>query len=107
MSKVFIKRKKLNENITITDPILAQQYLAVRKQMVDKKTKRDQLIRNVNQIDSELNLLEKNLIAIETKSAQKTGEVNVQQQPKKQELQPAENLETNESLSEELSDILK
>ena len=74
MPKVYITRKKLNEDVSITDSTLAQQYLAVKKQMADKRTKRDQLMKNVNAIDSELNILEKNLIAIETKSAQKTGE---------------------------------
>jgi hypothetical protein len=112
MSKVFIKRNKINEDITITDPTLAQQYLAVKKQMVDKKTKRDQLTRNVNQIDSELNILEKNLIAIETRSAQQNGKVKVQkpevhQSPEEGTIETGEGtIETSESLDEKLSDVL-
>jgi hypothetical protein len=68
MPKVYIKRK-INEDVTITDPTLAQQYLAVKKQITDKMTKKDQLMRSVNQIDSEINILNKNLLAIETKAA--------------------------------------
>jgi hypothetical protein len=52
MPKVYIKRKRLNEDVNINDPELAQQYLAVRKQMADKRTKKDQLMRQVNQIAS-------------------------------------------------------
>ena len=82
MPKVYIKRKKLNEDINITDPTLAQQYLAVRKQIADKNTKKDQLMKSVNQIDSEINILEKNLIAIQTKAAQQQGQTTVEKEEK-------------------------
>ena len=108
MPKVYITRKKLNEDVSITDATLAQQYLAVKKQMADKRTKRDQLMKNVNQIDNEMNILEKNLIAIEMKSTQQTGEVKATQ-PENRE-QPAVQGGTNQgeiveslSLNEELS----
>ncbi len=77
MPKVYITRKKLNEDVTITDPTLAQQYLAVKKQITDKMTKRDQVLRSANQIDSEINILNKNLIAIETKAVQQGGQATV------------------------------
>lgn len=94
MSKVFIRKKKVNEDVNITDSTLAQQYLMVKKQIADKKTKRDQLMRQVNQLDSEMNILEKNLIAIETKAATKQGELQVKQEkPQKTEKPTEENEE--------------
>jgi len=73
MAKVYMKVKRINEDVSITDSTLAQQYLAVKKQMADKRTRRDNLMKQVNQIDSEMNILEKNLIAIEAKSAAASG----------------------------------
>jgi len=69
MAKVYMKVKRINEDVSITDSTLAQQYLAVKKQMADKQTRRDNLMKQVNQLDSEANILQKNLIAIEAKSA--------------------------------------
>ncbi len=98
-------KRRINEDVTITDPTLASQYLAVKKQMSDKKQKRDQLMRSVSQVDSELNILERNLIAIETKANQS--------QVKSSEIKPAENIQQtptatavakNESLNETLYD---
>ena len=85
MPKIYMKMKKLNEDISITDPGLAQQYLAVKKQMTDKQSKKDQLSRSISQIDSELNILQKNLLAVETKAMQKQGETASAQQ--KQDLE--------------------
>jgi len=107
MSKVYITRKKLNEDVAITDSTLAQQYLAVKKQMADKRTKRDQLMKNVNQIDNEMNILEKNLIAIEMKSAQSQGEVKATK-PENREQPAVDNTGTevtaNESLNEDANE---
>ena len=41
--------------------------------MADKQTQRDQLMKQVNQKDNEINILSKNLIAIEAKAAQEQG----------------------------------
>lgn len=84
MKKVFIK-SRINEDVAITDPTLAQQYLAVKKQMADKEAKKGQMMKQVNQIDSELGILQKNLIAIETKSATATAKTTTQK--------PAENVQ--------------
>ncbi|HPI82303.1 MAG TPA: hypothetical protein PK122_03660 [Candidatus Paceibacterota bacterium] len=62
----------LNEDVTIPAS-LTQQYLTVKKQMADKQTQRDQLMKQVNQKDNEINILSKNLIAIEAKAAQEQG----------------------------------
>lgn len=82
MPKVYIRRK-INEEISITDSTLAQQYLAVKKQIADKQTKKDQQMKVVNQIDNEINILQKNLIAIETKAATSQGKTTTEK--------PAEN----------------
>jgi hypothetical protein len=106
MRKVYIKRALLNEDVTITDPTLAQQYLAVKKQMADKKMKRDQSMKTVNQIDNEINILEKNLIAIETKSnsasisSNKEKPAENQQQPTQQTAGTQPTPAANESVSD-------
>jgi len=94
--KVYFK-KKLYEDVTITDSTLAQQYLAVKKQMADRRTKRDGLMKQINQIDSELNILERNLIAIESKAAEqqaKTQEKQAVQQTQTTKTQEAKPQET-------------
>jgi len=106
MSKVFIKRKKLNEDVSITDPTLAQQYLMIRKQITDKRTKRDQIMRSANQIDAEINILEKNLIAIETKAVQQQGELQVKKQATEKK-EPEEGEEKEEETSESLKEAFK
>jgi hypothetical protein len=68
MKKVFIKRF-INEDINISDPALTQQYLAVEKQIADKQTKKAQQSKIINQIDNEINILQKNLIAIKQKDS--------------------------------------
>jgi hypothetical protein len=68
MSKI----KYLNEDVTIP-PQLANQYLAIKKQMAVKQSKKDQLMKSVNQVDNEMGILNKNLIAIETKAAELQG----------------------------------
>lgn len=99
MAKVYMKVKRINEDVSITDSTLAQQYLAVKKQMADKQTRRDNLMKQVNQLDSEMNILQKNLIAIEAKSAAasvKSEEKEKVQQPdqKAAETKPATTTET-------------
>lgn len=66
MKKVFFK---INEDVNITDPTIQQQYLAVKKQIADKQTKRDLQMKTVNQIDNEINILQQNLIALEAKDS--------------------------------------
>jgi len=63
---------ELNEDVVIPAQ-LSQQYLVVKKQMADKQTQRDQLMKQVNQKENEINILSKNLIAIEQKAAQLQG----------------------------------
>lgn len=63
----------LNEDVTIP-PELANQYLSVKKQIANKQGKKDQLMKSVNQLDNEINILTKNLIAIESKAAQQQGD---------------------------------
>lgn len=75
---------RLNEEVTIP-PELASQYLSVKKQMLDKQTKKDRLMKSVNQVDNEMNILSKNLIAIETKAAQMSGQEEQQQEKVKQQ----------------------
>lgn len=69
----------LNEDVTIP-PDLSNQYLAVKKQIADKQSQKDQLMKQVNQKDNEINILTKNLIAIETKAAQMQGKEESQPQ---------------------------
>ena len=74
-------KESLNEDVTIP-PQLANQYLSIKKQISDKQSKRDQLMKTVNQMDNEMNILNKNLIAIETKAAELQGkEVEAQEKP--------------------------
>ena len=76
--------ESLNEDVTIPSQ-LANQYLSVKKQIADKQSKRDQLMKTVNQMDNEMNILNKNLIAIETKAAELQGkEGEVQKKPSEQ-----------------------
>jgi hypothetical protein len=62
----------LNEDVVIPAS-LSNQYLAVKKQIADKQTQKDLLMKQMNQKDNEINILTKNLIAIETKAAQLQG----------------------------------
>ncbi len=62
----------LNEDVVIPAS-LSNQYLVVKKQIADKQTQKDLLMRQMNQKDNEINILNKNLIAIETKAAQLQG----------------------------------
>lgn len=65
-------KEGLNEDVVIP-AALSQQYLVIKKQMADKQTQRDQLMKQVNQKENEINILNKNLIAIEQKAAQQQG----------------------------------
>lgn len=89
---------KINEDVIIP-ATLSQQYLAVKKQIADRQTQKDQLMKQVNQKDNEINILTKNLIAIETKAAQEQGK---QAAVKSGEVAQPENKEaatSNESVS--------
>jgi len=126
MKKIFIKRNvNINEDINITDPTLASQYLAVKKQISDKKLKVDQQTKLVNQTNNEINILEKNLIAIETKANTKPTAQNAennkttttspknnttQQQQTTQTTNQQNNTNTNntsESLNENIGDYVE
>lgn len=76
-------RLKMNEDVIIPTE-LSTPYLSVKKQIVDKQTRKDQLMKAVNQVDNEINILSKNLLAIETKAAQMQGQ-EVQQTEKGRE----------------------
>jgi hypothetical protein len=90
MKVYFKKKEQIYEDVTITDSTLAQQYLAVKRQMSDRRTKRDGLMKQINQIDSELNILERNLIAIESKAADQQAKQQTTQQPQVQKTQAQE-----------------
>lgn len=66
-------KESINEDVVIP-PDLSNQYLAVKKQVVDKQTKKDNLMKGVNQLDNEINILTKNLLAIEQKAALAQGQ---------------------------------
>ena len=95
----------INEDVTIPSE-LSQQYLSIKKQIADKQSKKDQVIRAANQIDSEINRLTQNLIAIEAKAAQlqgKTEQKKVADKVKQgnnpnPQAKPAESTATTESL---------
>ena len=93
MKKVYIKRF-LNEDVNISDPTLAQQYLAVKNQIADKQTKKDLQMKLVNQIDNEINILQKNLIAIETKDSANQQKTQTQTKPENQQTQQTQNTST-------------
>ncbi len=98
-----IKAVRINEEVIIPAE-LANSYLSVKKQILDKQTKKDQLMKSVNQVDNEINILSKNLIAIETKAAQMSGQdEQAQQQVQKdiaaQQAKLAINAPTVESLN--------
>jgi hypothetical protein len=94
----------LKEDVVIPAE-LSQQYLVVKKQIADKQTQKDLLMKQMNQKENEINILTKNLIAIEQKAAQMQGK---DAQVKSGEAAKPENQEaasgTNESLR--ISDLL-
>jgi hypothetical protein len=63
-----IIKEQLNEEVVIP-PELSNQYLSVKKQIVDKQSKKDRLMKSVNQLDNEINILQKNLLGIENQAA--------------------------------------
>lgn len=65
-------KKIVNEDVTIPTE-LTQQYLNIKKQISDKMSQKDTLMKQVNQKETEINILNKNLIAIEAKAAQMQG----------------------------------
>jgi len=107
--------EELNEEIIINEDVvipaaLSQQYLVVKKQMADKQRQKDALTKQINQKDTEINILMQNLIAIESKAAQmqgkdaavKSGETA---KPQNQEA-AAQTPQTNESAISDLFDEL-
>jgi len=97
MSKI----KYLNEDVTIP-PELANQYLSVKKQISDKQTKRDQLMKSVNQVDNEMNILNKNLIAIETKAAELQGKTEEAEKKPTGQAQGTQTIEVQGNVKESL-----
>jgi len=97
MSKI----KYLNEDVTIP-PELANQYLSVKKQISDKQTKRDQLMKSVNQVDNEMNILNKNLIAIETKAAELQGKTEEAEKKSTGQAQGTQTIEVQGNVKESL-----
>jgi len=104
MKKVFLKRK-LNEDITISDPNLAKQYLAVKKQILDKERRKDDTMKTVNQINNEINILEKNLLAIQTQAAQREGQKPPQQAQQDQQQTQQDQQQVQESHLPNIEDI--
>lgn len=113
---IKLKGIRLNEEITIP-PELANSYLSVKKMILDKQTKKDRLMKQVNQVDNEVNILTKNLIAIETKAATMQGETEQSQENKEKttvevEGQVAESLDEqwmkyiNEGDTQDLDDFM-
>lgn len=106
--------ESMNEEVTIP-PELANQYLSIKKQVLDKQTKKDRLMKSVNQVDNEINILSKNLIAIEVKAADLSGQAEkTQDQAQKQAAQAAQqnaeavaNAPTVESFSFSIDDWWK
>lgn len=62
----------VNEDVDIP-PQLSQRYTAVKKQLADKETQKNVLLRQINQRDQEINILTKNLNAIESQAAELQG----------------------------------
>jgi hypothetical protein len=110
MVKVKVVRRpsiKLNEDVTIP-PELSTQYLTVKKQISDKQSKKDQIMKAVNQIENEMNILNRNLIAIETKAAQMQGQQQAQQVQQEKKAQAAQGQgEVQVTESEDLDDLWK
>ena len=74
MSIKAVKESLNEEGIGITIPHeLSTQYLSVKNQIATKITRKTQLIKAVNQVQNEIDILNKNLLAIETKAAQMQG----------------------------------
>lgn len=99
--------KLLKEDVVIPAE-LSQQYLNVKKQIADKQTQKDAMMKQVNQKDNEINILMKNLIAIETKAAQlqgKSAEVRSGETTKPETTKP-ENTEQTANEGLQISDLL-
>ena len=105
--KENINISKVNETVNMP-PQLSNQYFQVKRQLADKQGKKDELMKQVNQVNSEMTILNKNIIALEAKAAEMIGqEVKEQpiQQPQQQPQQPQEQTqqqpqETTESMAE-------
>jgi hypothetical protein len=69
----LIKESLLLKEDVVIPAALSQQYLIVKKQIADKQTEKDALMKQMNSKDNEINILTKNLIAIEEKAAQLQG----------------------------------
>jgi hypothetical protein len=59
----------INEDVDIPAS-LSQRYVAVKKQLADKETQKNVLTRQINQRDQEINILQKNINAIEAQAAE-------------------------------------
>jgi hypothetical protein len=104
--KIHLIKELLNEDVIIPSEF-SQQYLLVKKQIADKQAQKDLLMKQVNQKDNEINILTKNLIAIESKAAQlqgKEAQVKSGETAKAENKAPEAEAGTNESV--QISDLL-
>ena len=85
MSIKVVKESLNEEGITIPYE-LSTQYLSVKNQIATKVSRKNQLIKAVNQVQNEIDIFNRNLLAIETKAAQMQG----------QEIQQAEKVSKEE-----------
>jgi len=94
--------KRVNEEITIPQE-LSNQYLSVKKQISNKQTRKDQILKAVNQINNEINILNKNLLAIEQKAAAMQGQQKNQPEPQAQNTQQTQTAEANVNVAESIN----
>jgi len=100
--------KKLNEDVTIVDPVLAQQYANAQKQILDKDKQINNLQRQVNNLEAQKVQLHQAMVTIEQKAAQsqeqpvKRAETTTPAQGEQTQQQTAESLDLNK----EFEDIL-
>ena len=92
-------KESLNEDVTITDPQLSQQYTGIQKQIIDKQNQ-------INQINRDILTLEKNKASIEQQQSAQTQKTTTTQpaQPAQttapaQPAQPAAKTENYHSIS--------
>ena len=96
--------KKINEDVTIVDPALAQQYANAQKQILDKDKQINNLQRQVNALESQKVQLHQAMVAIEQKAAQsqqqpvKRTETSSQQEQGDQTQLTSESLESFENI---------
>jgi len=104
--KIPTLEEYLFEDVVIP-PELSTQYLAVKKQIIDKQNQKDLLMKQANQKDTEIGILQKNLIAIESKASQLQGkQVTVKTETETPTATPIKGATSNESIDIK-SDLFK